>query len=213
MGNENGAVHSERINHASGAGAQDLAGQRLRDMDLVAGIVAGDDGCFERLHTLYRERIYRFALKRLGNPSEAEDVCQDVFLQVFRCAGSYEGRSSLLTWMFGITHHQVCRRHRRRSLETFSLDAPETAEASAEQVPADRQVEAARILADCGRVLNEKVNDSQRRVFHLRYARNFSTRAIARELGKSNQAVKISLFRTRRTLAAETADLAAVLSA
>ena len=83
----------------------------------------------------------------------------------------------------------------------------------AQDVPTDEKVEAARVLADCGRVLGEKVNDSQREVFQLRYARNYSTRAIAKELGKSNQAIKISLFRTRRTLASEMENLDALLSA
>ena len=213
MGNRHDSIRSQRIDQVGSDGKMHGTGQRQCDRALAARIVAGDGDGFDRLHDLYRDRIYRFALKRLRDPSEAEDVCQDVFLQVFRCIGSFEGRSSLLTWMFGIAHHQVCRRHRRRSLEVMSLDAPEAAEARAEQVPTDRLVDAARVLADCGRALDEKVNDSQRRVFQLRYARNYSTRAIAQELGKSNQAVKISLFRTRRTLARETADLDLVLSA
>jgi RNA polymerase sigma-70 factor (ECF subfamily) len=188
-------------------------GQREHDMELVQQIVSGDPESFDRLHQLYRDRVYAFALRRLRDPSESEDVCQDVFLQIFRCIGSFEGRSTLLTWIFGITHHQICRRHRRRGPVTYSIDAPEATEVQADQVPIDRQVDAARVLADCGRVLAEKVTDAQREVFQLHYKRNLPTRDIAERLGKSKQAVKISLFRTRRTLSAELAMRGLQLSA
>jgi RNA polymerase sigma-70 factor (ECF subfamily) len=190
-----------------------LTPQRQRDMSLVADIVAGEQDAFDQLHALYRDRVFRFAMKRLRDAAEAEDVCQDVFLQIFRCIGSYQGRSSLLTWIFGVTHHQICRRHRRRSLESYSLDEPTAREPSVEQVPTDRKVEAVRVLAACQRVIEEQLNETQREVFALRYAENCTTREIAEKLGKSNQAIKISLFRSRQTLADEADGLGALLSA
>jgi RNA polymerase sigma-70 factor (ECF subfamily) len=190
-----------------------LTPQRRHDMSLVADIVAGEPDAFDQLHALYRDRVFRFAMKRLRDAAEAEDVCQDVFLQIFRCIGSYQGRSSLLTWIFGVTHHQICRRHRRRSLESYSLDEPTAREPSVEQVPTDRKVEAVRVLADCQRVIDEQLNETQREVFELRYAENCTTREIAEKLGKSNQAIKISLFRSRQTLAGEANGLGALLSA
>ena len=85
-----------------------VAERRREDRQLVDDILAGVDGSFERLHELYATRLYRFAVKRLGDATEAEDVVQDVFLEVHRCLASLEGRSALLTWMFGIAHHQPC---------------------------------------------------------------------------------------------------------
>ncbi|MFP8870483.1 MAG: sigma-70 region 4 domain-containing protein, partial [Myxococcota bacterium] len=70
-----------------------------------------------------------------------------------------------------------------------------------------------RILRNCSRVLEEKVPDQQRETFELRYLENKSTREIAQKLGRSPQAVKISLFRTRRTLAENNRKLSSVLSA
>lgn len=176
---------------------------RRRELKLAAAIASGDEAAFERLHRAYRDRVYAFALKRTRDAAEAEDICQDVFIQVFRCIGSFEGRSSLLTWLFGITHHQICRRLRKRRLESFSLDAPGVMEASSEDVPVDRRVDAARLLRSCDEVLEGRVTESQREIFRLRYADNYSIKEIAESLGKSRQAVKISLFRARRTLAAE----------
>lgn len=183
------------------------------DGELVAAVIAGEEGAFDALHERYRERIYRFALKRLRDAAEAEDVTQEVFLQVHRCLSSFEGRSSLLTWMFGIAHNQVCRRFRRQRPPMVSMDEPDSVEMPAEDVPVERRIDAARILDRCQELLEEEVSDTQRMVFHLRYAENHSTRDIARKLGKSNQAVKIGLFRSRRALERRSPDLDVALSA
>jgi RNA polymerase sigma-70 factor (ECF subfamily) len=175
---------------------------RRRELKLARAVAAGEAGAFDRLHAEYRERVYAFAVKRMRDAAEAEDVCQDVFVELLRCIGSFEGRSSLLTWIFGVTHHQICRRLRRRRLESFSLDADEAGDVPAADAPIDRRVDAARVLDGCRQALEEDVSAGQQEIFRLFYGDGRSTRDIARALGKSNQAVKISLFRTRRTLAA-----------
>ncbi len=183
------------------------------DADLVQGILFGQEGCFESLHTRYRGRIYGFALKRLGDPAEAEDVTQEVFLQVHRSLASFQGRSTLLTWMFGIAHNQVCRRFRRKTVPMVSIDEPEAVELGSPDAPPDRQVEASRVLRRCLDVAETELSEPQRQVFRLKFGESRSTREVAEELGKSNQAVKISLFRSRKTLAEHTPNLDVVLSA
>jgi len=186
---------------------------RREDEELVEGILAGDERCFSELYERYHGRIYGFACRRLRDTAEAEDVTQDVFLEVHRCLDSFEGKSTLLTWMFGIAHFQICRRFRRQTPGMVSLDAPEAVQVATPTVPAERRVDASRVLADCGRALEGRVNDAQREVFQLRYGENHSTRSIAQKLGKSRQAVKISLFRTRRAMAQHANGLPDVLSA
>jgi RNA polymerase sigma-70 factor (ECF subfamily) len=181
------------------------------DQQLVFGILSGDADCFEVLHARYRGRIYGFALKRLGDPAEAEDVTQEVFLQIHRCLASYQGRSSLLTWMFGVAHNQVCRRFRRKRPTMVSLDDSEAVELSAAACSPDRQVDAVRMLRRCCEVVEHELSPGQRKVFYLKYNESRSTRSIASELSKSNQAVKISLFRSRRTLSQHMPDWRAVL--
>ena len=179
------------------------------DARLVREILAGNDSAFVELHDLYERRIYFFALKRMSDPSDAEDVT----LQVFRGLDKFEGRSSLLTWMFGIAHNQICRRYRRRQAMLHTLDSEEVNGIASGETPADQRTDFVRILRNCSRVLEEKVPEQQREAFELRYLENLSTREIAQEMGKSPQAVKISLFRTRRTLAENNRKLPSVLSA
>jgi RNA polymerase sigma-70 factor (ECF subfamily) len=182
-----------------------------QDCDLVNGILAGDDRCFNALYARHRGRIFGFALNRLGDASEAEDVTQEVFLQVHRSLPSFEGRSSLLTWMFGIAHNQVCRRFRRKTPPLLSLDDSEAASLPSEIAPTDRRVEAQRLLRHCGKIVETELSPAQREIFYLRYAKSGTHSVIAEQLGKSNQAIKISLFRSRKTLALHTPQLDATL--
>lgn len=188
-------------------------GTKVDDERLIREILAGEEAAFEELIAHYERRIYYFALKRMRDPSDAEDVTQEVFLQVFRGLANFEGRSSLLTWMFGIAHNQICRRYRRKRPLVVSLESDEVAALASGETSADRKTDFVRILRNCSRVLEEKVPAKQREAFELRYLENCSTREIAKAMGKSPQAVKISLFRTRRTLADNNRSLTQVLSA
>ena len=183
-----------------------VAERRRQDRELVAGILAGDSDSFSKLHALYSTRLYRFAVKRLGDATEAEDVVQDVFLEVHRCLGSWEGRSALLTWMFGIAHHQVCRRFRKKTPTGISIEQLTASPPIAPDVPSDRRVDATRILGVCADALDEDVSEAQHEIFDLYYGENRPTKQIAKELGKSNQAVKISLFRTRKAMESRLED-------
>ena len=183
-----------------------VAERRRQDQSIVREILAGDAAAFSQLHELYHHRLYRFAVKRLGDATEAEDVVQDVFLEVHKCLGSWEGRSSLLTWMFGIAHHQLCRRFRKKTPIGVPIEQLEAQPPVAPDAPSDRRVEAARMLAVCADALEGDVPDAQREIFDLYYGNGRPTKAIAEELGKSNQAVKISLFRTRRAMNARLAE-------
>ena len=183
------------------------------DAELIEGILAGDGDAFTALYEKYHSRIYSFALKRLRDPFEAEDVMQETFMQVYRSLASYEGRASLLSWMFGIAHNQVRRRFRKPTPPTVSLDAPEAEAISGGDEPVDRKVDLGRVLARCDRIVEHDLSPGQQKIFRLRFVESCSTRAIAEQLGKSTQAVKISLFRSRRTLAQRSPDLHQVLSA
>ena len=72
------------------------------DQELVDEILGGSPEHFDLLYESYFPRVFRFALKRLGDPAEAEDVTQDVFMILLKALPSYQGQSSLLVWIFGI---------------------------------------------------------------------------------------------------------------
>jgi len=190
-----------------------FTGLRPKERALVLGLLDRRPEAFDELDREYRERIRRFALKRLRDPVESEDVCQDVFLDVHRSIATFEGRSSFTTWIFGIAHHQVHRRFRRRGRDHVSLESQTVEDLAVERPRIEQRVDAARALDDLERALEEDVAPRHRQIFHRRYRDGLATREIADEIGRSNQSVKISLFRTRRALEARTPHLGELLAA
>jgi len=171
------------------------------DADIVERILAGDREAFEQLYETYFPRVYRFALKRLRDPAEAEDVTQEVFMTVHMALGSFRGTSSLLVWIFGVTRNTVNRRFRRVRPPIDSLDADSTPEVAIKQASPDQIADARRVLRRCEEVIERDLTPLQRRIFHLKHLRRQPIRNIARVLGKSEDAVKANLYRMRRAIA------------
>ena len=181
------------------------------DAELVGAILAGSRPHFDLLYEAYFPRVYRFALKRLRDASEAEDVTQEVFVTVFRSLQSYQGNSSLLVWIFGITRNKVNRRFRGVRPRFEPIDASHDVEGR--EAPTDEAVDARRMLAECERVIESELTPLQRRIFHLKHLRRQSIRSIAGALGKSEDAVKANLYRMRRAIAQAAPGLEQILRA
>ena len=170
------------------------------DAELVANILAGSRQDFELLYETYFPRVYRFAQRRLHDAAESEDVTQEVFLAVFRSLPSFQGTSSLLVWIFGITRNTVNRRFRRSRLRMLPLESDQAGEVPGNEVPPDQVVDARRILASCEAVIEKELTPLQRRIFHLKHLRRQSIRTIAVALDKSEDAIKANLYRMRRSI-------------
>jgi RNA polymerase sigma-70 factor (ECF subfamily) len=183
-----------------------------RDRELVARILAGSREDFDALYDAYFPRVFRFALKRLGDPAEAEDVTQEVFETIFRVLPSWRGDSSLLVWIFGITRNKVNRRFRGARPRIESLHDVGSDGFASEDAPTDAAVDARRMLDRCEEVVSQRLTPLQRRIFHLKHLRRQPIRNIAAALGKSEDAVKANLYRMRRVLAEGAPGLDGLLS-
>lgn len=190
---------------------QQSENDRARDERTVDRILAGDDDAFPEIYNAYYRRVYAFTLTRVGDPTEAEDLTQETFIQLYRSLQSYQGRSSLLTWTFGIAQN-VCSRYFRHCSRWMvgPKDARGLEEHSTESM-IERRVDAARALDHCDRILASSRRPAHREIFHLRYGQSHSIRAIATKVGKTNEAVKVSLRRSRLALAKGVPELRVVL--
>jgi RNA polymerase sigma-70 factor (ECF subfamily) len=187
---------------------------RAGDSDdaLVERARRGDDSAFAALHGRWAPRALRFALARLGDRDDAEDVVQETFLAALRGLPSYQGRSAFGTWLLGITFHLICRTQRRRARAAFvSLGDAELSPALC-VVPREARLDAARALERCAHTLELHASDAQREIFRLHYGESRSAGEVARKLDRSPETVRAQLCRTRRTLLECTPGLAETLA-
>lgn len=95
----------------------------------------------------------------------------------------------------------------------MSLESQMLEEIAVERPPIESSIDATRALADLDRALEAEVAPRHREIFQRRYRDGLATQEIASEIGRSNQSVKISLFRTRRVLETRAPALGAWLIA
>lgn len=87
------------------------------DVELTKAAAAGDMAAFEELYNRHHRRVYSICLRMLQNASEAEDLTQDVFIQLYRKVGSFRGDSAFTTWLHRLTVNQVLMHFRKRNVK------------------------------------------------------------------------------------------------
>jgi RNA polymerase sigma-70 factor (ECF subfamily) len=78
----------------------------------------GDMEAFEEIYHLHHKRVYSICFRMLQNASDAEDLTQQVFIQLFRKLHTFRGESSFTTWLHRLTVNQVLMHFRRRAVKT-----------------------------------------------------------------------------------------------
>jgi RNA polymerase sigma-70 factor (ECF subfamily) len=176
----------------------------------VEKLVAGDRAEFARLVDIYSGSIYRLGLKMLGNPQDAEDVLQNTFMNALLHLSSFEGRSSVVTWLYRIATNEALMLIRKRKPEiSIELEAQEGEAESIEDLkpavfvdwsglPEDEllSMEGKSILDTTIQSLPETL----RLVFILRDIEGLSIKETADTLSLTETNVKTRLLRARMYL-------------
>jgi RNA polymerase sigma-70 factor (ECF subfamily) len=181
------------------------------DNELVAGALSGSADAYRELVRRYQRPISSLVQRMLGDPVEAEDVAQEVFVKAFRNLGRFEPGRKLSSWLFKIAHNATIDRMRRQRpdtvpLEAVSADGEETWEvlqAPDEQSP-ERRAQRAEVAEAIGAALG-RLRPQYREVLLLRFQQGLAYREIAEILELRIGTVKIHLHRARKLLAAELA--------
>jgi RNA polymerase sigma-70 factor (ECF subfamily) len=84
----------------------------LEDHRLISGLQAGEESAYERLIERFQAPVYNLAWRLLSDPSDANDVVQEVFLKIFRNIGHFRGESTLRTWVYRIAVNESHNRRR-----------------------------------------------------------------------------------------------------
>lgn len=174
--------------------------------ELLAQLRQGSELAFRTLVTRYQDRIYRTAFSLLRSAEEAEDVAQEVFVEVYQTVGQFRGAAALSTWLYRLATSRALQHLRRRtakkrfayftSLLGFDNrllhDPPDHAHPHA---LLESQQGLHLLLAHIGRLPSQ-----QQVAFTLRYEQELSYEEIAAVLDTTTAAVESLLFRARQTL-------------
>jgi RNA polymerase sigma-70 factor (ECF subfamily) len=88
-----------------------------KDFELTQAAAAGNMVAFEEIYQRHHRRVYSICLRMLQNATEAEDLTQDVFIQLYRKIGSFRGDSAFTTWLHRLTVNQVLMHFRKRNVK------------------------------------------------------------------------------------------------
>jgi RNA polymerase sigma-70 factor, ECF subfamily len=167
--------------------------------EVLLGLVAdGDKDAMRLLYARHNVRVFRFLIRIVGNEAAAEDLLNEVFVDVWRNAGRFEARSQVSTWILAIARFKALASLRRRPLEELDDDAYESVEDAADN-PEDamQKVERSAILQDCLKQLSV----AHRQVVDLVYYHEQSIDEVAEIIGVPQSTVKTRVFYARKRIA------------
>jgi len=181
------------------------ANQSNAERCLVRQLQAGNECVFRDFVERYQSKVRRVAYGILANREDADDIAQQVFVKVYVSIKSFEGRSSLYTWLHRITVNQCYQFLRKKrltaSLETGleSEDDPARAKLPADPSPASDTRVAQR---DFLNKLLLRIPEQDRHLLLLRELEGYSIAQLAEATGLNGNTIKVRLFRTRQQLIA-----------
>ena len=177
------------------------------EWELVQRARQGDEDSFAALVEQNQGRIYNLALRMVGNPDDAAELCQEAFLNAWKGLGKFQGDSSFATWLYRLASN-VCidflRKEKRRSTLSMTVSLDDDGEQQQADLPDERfspHVEAARgARREILRAGVATLSEEHRKVLILRELEGLSYGEIAQILGLEEGTVKSRIARARLAL-------------
>jgi RNA polymerase sigma-70 factor, ECF subfamily len=168
------------------------------DEALIAAIAADDQRAMRTLYNRHRVRVFRFAIRLVGDAASAEDVVSEAFIEVWRQADRFEGRSSVSTWIMSIARFKALSVRRRR--QEVDLD-----EKLAETI-ADRSFTPEQAVLEMDRSAQlraclTQLSPDHREIVDLVYYHDKTIEEVAEIVGVPKNTVKTRMFYARKRLA------------
>ena len=174
-----------------------MAMQAPADEALIGRIARGDRLAMQVLFARHHVRVYRFVLRLLRDEMAAEDIISDVFLDVWRQANRFEGRSAVSTWLIAIARFKALSQLRKRREDGLDEETAESIEEPSDDP--ERTVE----KQDKGEKLRKclaALSTEHREVIDLVYYHEKSVEEVAQIVGIPENTVKTRMFYARKKL-------------
>ncbi|MCH2184830.1 RNA polymerase sigma factor [Myxococcota bacterium] len=178
------------------------AERTIGDDELVSRIVQGDEAAFNLLYDRYFKRVYGFVHRRMSITADVEEVTQEVFINVFAGLASFRGEAPLSAWVFGVCRRVIASRFKRKRHPTVPLlsENGETLSHACTKPNPLEQYEYTERFEQIRESMNRRLNPEQRTLVRMHHIENQPIGEIARQLHKSEDAIKSNLYRARRLL-------------
>jgi RNA polymerase sigma factor (sigma-70 family) len=182
------------------------------DCDLVEAVRAGDDFAFEELYLRYRPRIAAYVRRKVRDPARAEEIAQDAFFSALRRMRATDTEIAFKPWIFEIARNAAIDHWRRTSrAEELSVDEDERLRQS-DRIRLTTAAGPDSALAEKERFEHlrgafDELSEVHTRILVLRELEGLSYREIAERLELTESSVQSALFRARRRLESEYADI------
>ena len=180
------------------AGTFGIASKPQSDAVFLLQIAQGDRHAMHMLFVRYQVRVYRYARRLTNNHAVAQDVVSDVFLEVWRHAAKFDGRSQVATWLLGITRNLAATISRRRPTKRLDQSIADSIPDPADDPEAVMgKTQRNSILATC----LTKLSAPHREVIDLVYYHEKSINEVAEITGIAPNTVKTRMFYARKEIA------------
>lgn len=180
------------------ASTRPVASGETTDETLIGLIAKGDRDALRLIYARHHVRVFRFLLRIVKNHETAEDLLNEVFLDVWRAAGGFEARSRATTWILGIARFKGLSALRQRSCEPLDDDVIESIEDQADGPEANLQkADRSALLQSC----LQQLSSAHRQVVDLVYYHEQSIEEAARIIGVPANTVKTRVFHARKRIA------------
>ena len=178
----------------------------MNEIELIQGLKNGEEAAFKYLVDTYRDRIFNTAIGIVQNAEDAEDVAQEVFIQVYRSIHSFKGESKLSTWMYRIaTTRSLDLLRNRKSKKRFGFiqrlfgdgNEPlyELPDFNHPGVTMDRKENAAKLFKAIARL-----PENQKTAFTLHKLEDLSYQEVSEVMQTSIAAVESLMHRAKQNL-------------
>jgi RNA polymerase sigma-70 factor (ECF subfamily) len=171
--------------------------QTTSDEVLIGRIASGDRLAMQVLYARHHVRVFRFTLRFVRNEATAEDLISEVFLDVWRQAGKFEGRSAVSTWLLSIARFKALSAMRKRPEQ--ELDE-ETANAIEDEGDDPEVIEQKRDKGQAIRKCMSALSAEHREIIDLVYYHEKSVEEVAEIVGIPEATVKTRMFYARKRL-------------
>jgi RNA polymerase sigma-70 factor (ECF subfamily) len=174
-----------------------IAAQTTSDEMLLERIADGDRTAMHTLYSRHNVRVYRFILRIVRDTTMAEDLVSQVFLDVWRTARQFEGRSQVSTWLLSIARFKALTSLRQRRFE--DIDQEEVREIADDSDTPESSLDRSntrQILRACV----AKLSPAHREIINLVYYHEKSVEEVGQIIGIPQSTVKTRMFYARKQL-------------